>query len=226
MTAAEIDRQLAAAPGIAERSQRAGDDGSIERHMLLKDDTFIRVVFPTTADTARPLSLSFALGDAADTAAIARSLESALGPAGWTRRGNANTVTRRIWGGQGRAEGAIQPDGAAAFVVRYGEVTQNVPAGVKAGHKVARGQIIGHVGKLVSMHVSMLHFEMYKGTATGPLTNLANKPYMRRSDLIDPTPFLDTATLDAGTPVQISLPIFPQFRFGSIKGLKSLASVL
>jgi hypothetical protein len=36
----------------------------------------------------------------------------------------------------------------------------------------------------------MLHIELYRGTAQGGLT-ANNPPYKRRSDLLDPTPFLD-----------------------------------
>ncbi len=63
-----------------------------------------------------------------------------------------------------------------------------------AGNSVARGQVIAFVGKLESGS-SMLHFEMYAGTASGSLTVRGNPPYQRRSDLLDPTPYLDQATL-------------------------------
>lgn len=46
---------------------------------------------------------------------------------------------------------------------------------------------------------SMLHFEMYKGTLNGELTT-GTGPYRRRSDLMDPTPFLDTAPLVTDAP--------------------------
>ncbi len=116
-TAEQIDRQLAAQPGVAERSSRSGDDGSIERRYLLTDDTFVRVVFPSAAAAARPEALSFALPDTADAAGIARGFETALGAPGWIRRQTGNTVIRRIWGGQGGAEGAIVPARTASLVV-------------------------------------------------------------------------------------------------------------
>src|SRR5262249_61241181 len=60
--------------------------------------------------------------------------------------------------------------------------------GAGAGTPVAEGQVIAYVGR---MYVdSMLHFEMYNNTASGPLSG-GPGPYKRRSDLIDPTPFLD-----------------------------------
>ena len=80
-----------------------------------------------------------------------------------------------------------------AFLVRYGEIQQN--AMVKAGDRVRAGQPIAKVGKLIGMKNSMLHFELYDKSATGPLTvkNKSTKrtakgvPFMRRADLIDPT---------------------------------------
>jgi len=41
----------------------------------------------------------------------------------------------------------------------------------------------------------MLHFELYSGTESGKLTVRSNKLYQRRSDLIDPTDYLDNASL-------------------------------
>jgi hypothetical protein len=53
----------------------------------------------------------------------------------------------------------------------------------------------------------MLHLEMYKGTATGPFSQKSNDSnydyvpaanYERRSDLLDPTPYLDEWALISG----------------------------
>lgn len=83
------------------------------------------------------------------------------------------------------------------FVIRYGEI-QRVTM-VRAGAKVTAGQPIAKVGHLVGVNVSsdMLHLEMYRGNATGDLTvrhggalRADGVPYQRRSDLMDPTPFL------------------------------------
>jgi murein DD-endopeptidase MepM/ murein hydrolase activator NlpD len=71
-----------------------------------------------------------------------------------------------------------------SFVVRYGEI-QN--ALVKAGDPVTKGQLIAEVGGL-----RMLHFELYRGNVTGPLTQRSEKPYQRRSDLLDPTTYLQS----------------------------------
>jgi len=80
-------------------------------------------------------------------------------------------------------------------IIRYGEVRKG-KALVKAGDKVIKGQVIAYVGSLTTKGIPsmMLHLEMYsnpnnKGTLNG------TSVYKRRSDLIDPTPFLDSASL-------------------------------
>lgn len=92
-----------------------------------------------------------------------------------------------------------------AFVARYGELSRTAPGLIAAGVRVTRGQVIGFVGRLDS-GASMLHFEMYSGTQTGSLSVRSNRPYQRRSDLLNPTDFLDIATLDDVNPPP-SLPI-------------------
>lgn len=59
---------------------------------------------------------------------------------------------------------------------------------LKVGQRVSAGQLIGHVGRMFSD--SMLHFELYDGTAVGRLTNRSAPPFQRRSDLLDPSPLL------------------------------------
>jgi len=82
-------------------------------------------------------------------------------------------------------------------VVRYCEI-EKVATGVAVGSKLTEGTLIAYVGK---MYVdSMLHFELYDGTGSGPLTVRSNPPYQRRSDLINPTDYLDGCTLRAVTP--------------------------
>ena len=65
---------------------------------------------------------------------------------------------------------------------------------------VRGADVIGTVGRVVND--SMLHFEMYEGTAAGPLYQEGNTtvydyvdagPYRRRRDLLDPTEALDLA---------------------------------
>ena len=75
------------------------------------------------------------------------------------------------------------------FIGRYCEI--NIVGGLHSGSIITQGQLIGTIAKMPGYKQTMLHFEMYSGNATGPLTNKANPPYMRRSDLIDPTHFLN-----------------------------------
>jgi murein DD-endopeptidase MepM/ murein hydrolase activator NlpD len=74
------------------------------------------------------------------------------------------------------------------FTVRYCEI-KKVAQGLRVGSQIAAGQVIAYVGKMY--HSSMLHFEIYSGVASGALTQPNNSPYRRRSDLKDPTPYLD-----------------------------------
>ena len=82
------------------------------------------------------------------------------------------------------------------FLVRYGEIQKTTT--VKEGGKVRAGQQIAKVGHLVGIRVpsDMLHLELYDKSASGPLTitdtDRSKKrpdgiPFMRRTDLIDPT---------------------------------------
>jgi murein DD-endopeptidase MepM/ murein hydrolase activator NlpD len=77
-----------------------------------------------------------------------------------------------------------------SIIVRYGEIQPNSFVG---GKTVKKGQRICKVGHLIGINVEsdMLHIEMYAGTESGNLTAKENKPYQRRKDLLDPTPFLD-----------------------------------
>jgi len=82
-----------------------------------------------------------------------------------------------------------------SFVARYGEIQKKDADKFKVGADITPGQVIGAVGKLNNYHESMLHLELYAGTGTGALTVRSNKPYQRRSDLFDPTTWLDAATI-------------------------------
>ncbi len=77
---------------------------------------------------------------------------------------------------------AIEVTHSNGFVARYGEVNSFRAPGVREGAALKKGQTLGHMG-------IMLHFELYSGKARGSLTN-REKPYSRRSDLIDPTKYL------------------------------------
>jgi murein DD-endopeptidase MepM/ murein hydrolase activator NlpD len=78
------------------------------------------------------------------------------------------------------------------FIVRYGEIQKGIAQNLAKGSKVKKGQKIGLVGKLNGLSISMIHFEMYSGSKTGPLTDTKRPPFMRRADLVDPTSHLDT----------------------------------
>jgi murein DD-endopeptidase MepM/ murein hydrolase activator NlpD len=79
------------------------------------------------------------------------------------------------------------------LVVRYGELSHAMP-GLNRGAPVARGQVIGFVGKN-SFGSAMLHIEFYAGTKTGRLS-VAGNAFIRRGDLVDPTAYLDAATVE------------------------------
>jgi len=83
---------------------------------------------------------------------------------------------------------------------------QGLPDNLKTGMTVKKGQHIAFVGQLyikdgpTPFEHTMVHFELYKNTATGAFTqknnlvdydNVPSKPYKRRRDLLNPTDFLD-----------------------------------
>ena len=85
---------------------------------------------------------------------------------------------------------AIEVRHTGGFVVRYGEVLGDNAPGIRMGAKVDVGQTVGYVGTVNSGCCSpMLHFELYRGTETGSLTQHING-YSRREDLMDPTAYL------------------------------------
>jgi murein DD-endopeptidase MepM/ murein hydrolase activator NlpD len=97
---------------------------------------------------------------------------------------------------------ALEVEHPALGIVRYGEI-KAAAKGLGVGTPVSAGQVIAFVGK---MRVdSMLHFEMYDGSGAGPLTVRNNRPFERRSDLIDPTPFLDHSVLASAAKAVSSL---------------------
>lgn len=84
------------------------------------------------------------------------------------------------------------------FIIRYAEVAQT--RFVNEFDEVAEGQQIGTVGRN-NNGGAMLHFEMYSGAAEGSLSREINPSkylhvkhgnFLRRKDLLDPTPYLDS----------------------------------
>ncbi len=84
---------------------------------------------------------------------------------------------------------ALEVRHSGGFVVRYGEITGKRAANIRAGAKVTMGQQVGYMGKVNSGCCEpMLHFELYSGARRGSLSG--SNAYQRRSDLMDPTPYL------------------------------------
>ena len=89
------------------------------------------------------------------------------------------------------------------FLAVYGEIQQ--AGAVREGDRVGRGDVVGFVGHLQGIKVpsDMLHFEMYDKTQAGliklPSSTAARytngRTLRRRSDLLDPTPFLKSWAL-------------------------------
>lgn len=83
----------------------------------------------------------------------------------------------------------VSIDHGALGIVRYGEISIAPGLGLKSN--VEAGQVIGHVASLGRGIPPMLHIEQFKGDRIGSLTDRANPPYLRRSDLLDITSLLD-----------------------------------
>lgn len=86
---------------------------------------------------------------------------------------------------------ALEVRHADGTIARYGEIQKL--SSIAVGQNVTRGQAIATV-KTLQSGSSMLHLEVYQGTATGGLTNssntvydfVPNRKYQRRRDLQDP----------------------------------------
>lgn len=84
---------------------------------------------------------------------------------------------------------ALEVRHSGGFVVRYGEITGKVAAGIRGGAPVSMGQVVGYMGKVSSGCCNpMLHFELYSGARTGSLSG--GGKFRRRADLLDPTQYL------------------------------------
>jgi len=85
---------------------------------------------------------------------------------------------------------AIEVKHEGGFVVRYGEVTGKKIPGLKVGSKVKTGDRLGYIAKinLKKCCEPMLHFELYSGAKKGTLSG--GGKYQRRSDLLNPTSYL------------------------------------
>ena len=92
---------------------------------------------------------------------------------------------------------AVEVQNDDGSILRYCEISSDV----KAGDKVKQGDVIGTIMRATS-GTEMLHLELYRGDASGSLTQRNNKKYtyvdgdynfQRRSDLMDPTFLKDLA---------------------------------
>ena len=80
---------------------------------------------------------------------------------------------------------------SGGFVVRYGEVLGRNAPGITAGKAVKQGQVVGYVGTVNSgCCAPMMHFELFSGKVTGPLSQPWKHGFERRSDLVNPTEYL------------------------------------
>lgn len=85
---------------------------------------------------------------------------------------------------------AVEVAHTGGFIVRYGEINAKVPSKIRRGAKVKMGDRVGTMGVVNSGCCRpMLHFELYRGNGRGALTQ-TRRPYNRRSDLMNPTPYL------------------------------------
>lgn len=75
---------------------------------------------------------------------------------------------------------AIEVKSTTGKVLRYGETSSKRP-----NRTIKKGDFISTIGKNYA-GTAMLHFEMYSGAKTGSLSS-NQKPYYRRSDLMNPT---------------------------------------
>lgn len=67
---------------------------------------------------------------------------------------------------------------------------------LKVGQPVKAGDVIGYVAKIDGISESMLHFELYDNQDDSlPLTNRNSQPYQRRTDLVNPTKYLDESEI-------------------------------
>jgi murein DD-endopeptidase MepM/ murein hydrolase activator NlpD len=109
----------------------------------------------------------------------------------------ANGVVMDVYEFYGKAD-AVEINHGALGIIRYGELIASDD--IDKGSLVKPGTPIGKIARLVGIHVHpMLHFEMYTGKGSGKLTVRGNS-YHRRSDLIDPTAFLDRLHLMSHKP--------------------------
>jgi murein DD-endopeptidase MepM/ murein hydrolase activator NlpD len=89
---------------------------------------------------------------------------------------------------------AIEVEHEGGWITRYCEVGNELAGALKVGSRVTAGEVIGEIGHLMDrlpILSDMLHFELYGGWETGPLSRPNVGEFHRRADLLDPTSYLD-----------------------------------
>lgn len=93
--------------------------------------------------------------------------------------------------------GVIALKHPGGYIARYCEILPDSIEDTERNQRFKAGDVIARVGKMYSM--SMLHFELYAGTGSGPLTAHGSRSqFKRRSDLLNPTSFLDSLRGNVG----------------------------
>lgn len=106
---------------------------------------------------------------------------------------------------QGTREVQVEHPGIG--IVRYGELS--VAQGIQKGVAVTAGTVLGYVKKMPKIAHTMLHIELFENTdplCIGKLLTPSGKdktievsgPFIRRADLEDITPLLDSLLLYVG----------------------------
>lgn len=86
---------------------------------------------------------------------------------------------------------AVEVQHSGGFIVRYGELSDKQSAKTKGKINIAAGDEIGFIKKVNSNCCEpMLHFELYSGKGKGPLSIKASRGFQRRSDLLNPSKYL------------------------------------
>jgi|GEM_PF-2619262 murein DD-endopeptidase MepM/ murein hydrolase activator NlpD len=84
---------------------------------------------------------------------------------------------------------AIEVRHPSGRVMRYGEIQAGSAGHLSQGEQIQKGQMLAKIGKLSCYTQAMLHFEMYSGSKSGPLSQ-GSGGFMRRGDLVNPSQML------------------------------------
>lgn len=109
--------------------------------------------------------------------------------------GKVIRISKNFYGGTD----AVEVQSTDGTIIRYTEISVSV----EVGDTIEQGDLVGKIKKNNKGGGSMLHLEIYAGTATGPLSQTSNRlknttydylpvsntaiTYERRRDLVDPS---------------------------------------